>query len=88
MLLLITEEELESIDLIIHVTNLLNTEEMSSLFSLEEETSVLNSVRTQVQQAGLSFSRAVAWEFFLRYVLFFLTYFHLFTLHQMTILVF
>lgn len=41
---------------------------MSSLFSLEEETSVLNSVRTQVQQAGLSFSRAVAWEFFLRYV--------------------
>lgn len=44
---------------------------MSSLFSLEEETSVLNSVRTQVQQAGLSFTRAVAWEFFLRYVLFF-----------------
>jgi dynein heavy chain len=50
------------------VTNLLNTEEISSLFTLEEETSVLNSVRTQVQQAGLSFSRAVAWEFFLRYV--------------------
>ncbi len=53
------------------MTNLLNTEEMSSLFSLEEETSVLNSVRTQVQQAGLSFSRAIAWEFFLRYVCFF-----------------
>ncbi|CAF3502703.1 unnamed protein product [Rotaria socialis] len=68
IILLITEEEFEYIDLIIHVTNLLNTEEMSSLFSLEEETSVLNSVRTQVQQAGLSFSRAVAWEFFLRNV--------------------
>ncbi|CAF4591105.1 unnamed protein product, partial [Rotaria sp. Silwood2] len=68
IILLITEEEFEHIELIIHVTNLLNTEEMSSLFSLEEETSVLNSVRTQVQQAGLSFSRAVAWEFFLRNV--------------------
>lgn len=67
IILLITEEEFQHIELIIHVTNLLNTEEMSSLFSLEEETSVLNSVRTQVQQAGLSFSRAVAWEFFLRY---------------------
>lgn len=68
MLLLITEEEFQSNELIIHMTNLLNTEEMSSLFSLEEETSVLNSVRTQVQQAGLSFSKTVAWEFFLRYV--------------------
>ncbi|CAF5127900.1 unnamed protein product, partial [Rotaria sp. Silwood1] len=66
IILLIREEEFEHIELIIHVTNLLNTEEMSSLFSLEEETSVLNSVRTQVQQAGLSFSRAVAWDFFLR----------------------
>lgn len=46
--------------------NLLNSEEISSLFTLEEETSVLNSVRTQVQQAGLSFSRTVAWEFFLK----------------------
>ncbi|CAF4182451.1 unnamed protein product, partial [Rotaria sordida] len=68
IILLITEEEFQHIELIIQVTNLLNTEEMSSLFSLEEETSVLNSVRTQVQQAGLSFSRAVAWEFFLRNV--------------------
>ncbi|CAF5003340.1 unnamed protein product, partial [Rotaria sp. Silwood1] len=68
IILLIREEEFEHIELIIHVTNLLNTEEMSSLFSLEEETSVLNSVRTQVQQAGLSFSRAVAWDFFLRNV--------------------
>jgi len=52
------------------VTNLLNTEDVSSLFPLEEEATVLNSVRTQVQQAGLTFSRAVAWEFFLRYVFF------------------
>ena len=72
MLLLITEEEFQYVELIIHITNLLNTEEMSSLFSLEEETSVLNSVRSQVQQAGLSFSRSVAWEFFLRYILIFI----------------
>ncbi len=52
------------------MTNLLNTEDVSSLFPLEEEAIVLNSVRTQVQQAGLTFSRAVAWEFFLRYVFF------------------
>ena len=67
MILFITEDEFRSVELITQVTNLLNAEEISSLFSLEEETSVLNSVRTQVQQAGLSFSRAVAWEFFLRY---------------------
>lgn len=66
MILLITAEEFKSVELINQVTNLLNAEEISSLFSLEEETSVLNSVRTQVQQAGLSFSRPVAWEFFLR----------------------
>jgi hypothetical protein len=66
MILLITEEEFEHLELIIQVTNLLNTEEMSSLFSLEEETSVLNSVRTKVQEADDSFSRPVAWEFFLR----------------------
>ena len=52
MILLITEEEFKSVELINQVTNLLNAEEISSLFSLEEETSVLNSVRTQVQQAG------------------------------------
>ncbi|CAF0871195.1 unnamed protein product, partial [Didymodactylos carnosus] len=68
MLLLITEEDFQHTDLIIHVMNLLNSEEMTSLFSLEEETSVLNSVRTQVQQAGLTFSKQVAWEFFLRNV--------------------
>jgi dynein heavy chain len=67
---LITEEDFKNIELILNVTNLLNTEDVSSLFPLEEEAIVLNSVRTQVQQAGLTFSRTVAWEFFLRYVFF------------------
>ena len=67
-MILITEEDFQHLDLIINITNLINTEDISSLFSLQEETTVINSVRTQVQQAGLTYSKAVAWDFFLRYV--------------------
>ncbi|CAF4106350.1 unnamed protein product, partial [Adineta steineri] len=68
IVLLITEEEFQYLELIINITNLINAEDISSLFSLQEETTVINSVRTQVQQAGLTYTKPVAWEFFLRNV--------------------
>ena len=37
------------------------------LFTLEEETTILNSIRTQVVQAGLNYSKETAWEFFIKY---------------------
>ncbi|UJR11505.1 hypothetical protein I4U23_015686 [Adineta vaga] len=68
IVILITEEDFQHLDLIINITNLINTEDISSLFSLQEETTVINSVRTQIQQAGLTYSKAIAWDFFLRNV--------------------
>ncbi|CAF1148393.1 unnamed protein product [Adineta ricciae] len=68
IVILISEDDFQHLDLIINITNLINTEDISSLFSLQEETTVINSVRTQIQQAGLTYSKAVAWDFFLRNV--------------------
>ncbi|CAF4387593.1 unnamed protein product, partial [Adineta steineri] len=54
VLLIIEEEEFQYLELIINITNLINTEDISSLFSIQEETTVINSVRIQVQQAGVT----------------------------------
>ncbi|CAF4432948.1 unnamed protein product, partial [Adineta steineri] len=40
IVLLITEEEFQYLELIINITNIINAEDISSLFSLQEETTV------------------------------------------------
>ena len=41
---------------------------ISHLFTHEEATTIINSIRTDVTQAGLTYSQEVAWNFFLKYV--------------------
>ena len=41
---------------------------VNSLFSPEEQTSIVNSIRSAVIQSGLPYSRRTAWDFFLENV--------------------
>ena len=54
-------------DFLVYLTEFIVSGSISHLFSLEEQTTIINSVRTEVTQAGLTYTRDVAWEFFLRY---------------------
>jgi hypothetical protein len=66
VILFLSEEELYQKEFLACVTEFLTSEEVMHLFSLEEETTILNSIRTQVVQAGLNYSKETAWEFFMK----------------------
>lgn len=65
-MLCLTEEELNHKEFLAYVTEFLTSEEVMHLFTLEEETTILNSIRTQVVQAGLTYTKETAWEFFVK----------------------
>ena len=67
MLIVLTEEEMMHREFLMYVTEFIVSEEIMHLFSIEEETNILNSIRTQVIQAGLNYSKETAWEFFMKY---------------------
>ena len=66
IMLCLTEEELNHKEFLAYVTEFLASEEVMHLFTLEEETTILNSIRTQVVQAGLTYTKDTAWEFFVK----------------------
>ncbi|XP_070202269.1 uncharacterized protein [Littorina saxatilis] len=66
--LLIHQEELVTDELLVHLTDFIVSCSISHLFTLEEQTTIINSIRTEVTQAGLTYTRDVAWNFFLRTV--------------------
>lgn len=66
LLLLIHEEELLQEDLLVFLTEFVVSCTISPLFTYEEQTTIINSIRTEVTQAGLTYTRDVAWNFFLR----------------------
>jgi hypothetical protein len=76
-MLFLTEEEMAHKEFVAYINEFLISEEVQHLFTLEEETNILNSIRTQVVQSGLNYSKETAWEFFFKYiyteVVFFLT---------------
>ena len=63
---LLTEEELATEDFLVFVIEFIVSGAITHLFSYEEQTTIINSVRTEVTQAGLTYTREVAWDFFLR----------------------
>jgi dynein heavy chain len=65
----LTEEEMKNNEFLVYVTEFVVAEEIMHLFTIEEETTILNSIRTQVIQAGLVYSRETAWELFVKYVI-------------------
>nr|XP_022320176.1 dynein beta chain, flagellar outer arm-like isoform X6 [Crassostrea virginica] len=68
VLLLLHEEELLEEDFIVFLQEFIMGGSISHLFTYEEQTTIINSIRTEVTQAGLTYTRDVAWNFFLRTV--------------------
>lgn len=68
LMLLLPESDLAEENFLVHVSEFLVSSSISHLFAEEEQTSVINAVRTEVTQAGLAYTRDVAWNFFLKTV--------------------
>ncbi|XP_023931015.1 dynein beta chain, ciliary-like [Lingula anatina] len=64
----IHEEDLLDEDFMVFLTEFVVNGAISHLYSYEEQTTIINSIRTEVTQAGLTYTREVAWEFFLKTV--------------------
>ena len=68
LLLLLLEEELVDEDFLVYLSEFITSgHSISHLFTYEGQTTITNSIRTEVTQAGLTYTRDVAWNFFLRY---------------------
>lgn len=65
-MLCLTEEEIYQKEFLAYITEFITSEEVMHLFTIEEETTILNSIRTQVVQAGFMYSKETAWEFFIK----------------------
>ncbi|XP_033103095.1 dynein heavy chain 9, axonemal-like [Anneissia japonica] len=68
VLLLLTEEELMEEDFLVYIGEFVVTGAITHLFTSEEQTSIINSIRTDVTAAGLTYTRDTAWDFFLKTV--------------------
>ena len=68
ILFLLEEEEIVDEDFLVFLTEFITSGSISHLFTYEEQTTIINSIRTDVTQAGLVYTREVAWEFFLQSV--------------------
>ncbi len=66
VMICLTEEEMANKEFLTYITEFLITEEVMHLFTIEEETTILNSIRTQVVQSGYVYTRETAWEFFVK----------------------
>jgi dynein heavy chain len=66
LLLLLPESDILMEDFLVYVSEFLVSCSISHLFTEEEQTSVINAVRTEVTQAGLTYTKDVAWDFFLK----------------------
>ena len=65
-MLCLSEEEMMHKEFLAYITEFLISEEVMHLFTIEEETTILNSIRTQVIQSGLNYSKETAWELFVK----------------------
>ena len=58
--------ELYDEDFLVFITEFLVSNSISHLFNEEEHLSITNAIRTEVTQAGLSYTKEIAWNFFLK----------------------
>ena len=68
-LLVINDTELLHLDFLTHAYEFLNDCAISYLFTAEEQAHINNSVRSDMNQAGIHFTSATAWNFFLKLVM-------------------
>ena len=67
VLFMVEDDELIEEDYLVFLSEFIVSGSISHLFTQEEQTTIINSIRTEVTQAGLTYTRDVAWDFFLRY---------------------
>ena len=65
LLFVLEEDDLTEEDFLVYVAEFMVSGAISHLFSFEQSTTIINSIRTEVTQAGLTYTRDVAWQFFL-----------------------
>ena len=68
ILLVLNDTELLHLDFLTHAYEFLNDCAISYLFTAEEQAHINNSVRSDMNQAGIHFTSATAWNFFLKLV--------------------
>jgi dynein heavy chain len=66
VMICLTEGEMQHKEFLSYMTEFLISEEVQHLFTLEEETTILNSIRTQVVQSGVNYTKENGWEFFIK----------------------
>ena len=66
MLFLLHEDELFNENFLVFIMEFIVSGSITHLFTPEETTTIINSIRTDVTQAGLTYTREVAWNFFLK----------------------
>ena len=65
---MLNDTELLHLDFLTHAYEFLNDCAISYLFSAEEQAHINNSVRSDMNQAGIPFTAPSAWAFFLKLV--------------------
>lgn len=65
-MLLLGECDIVNEDMVVYISEFLVSSSIAHLFSEEERISAINSVRSDVTQAGLTYTKDVAWSFFLK----------------------
>jgi dynein heavy chain len=65
LLLLLQEEELMNDDVLVFLAEFIQSGFVWNLFSNEQQITIINSVRSEVTQAGLTYTKETAWKFFL-----------------------
>ena len=76
---MLNDTELLHLDFLTHAYEFLNDCAISYLFTAEEQAHVNNSVRSDMNQAGINFTSASAWNFFLKLVMEFTDHSQIFT---------
>ena len=71
---MLNDTELLHLDFLTHAYEFLNDCAISYLFTAEEQAHINNSVRSDMNQAGIHFTSANAWNFFLKLVMFTVQY--------------
>jgi dynein heavy chain, axonemal len=65
LVFLLQEEELMNDDVLVYLAEFIQSGFVWNLFSSEQQITIINSVRSEVTQAGLAYTKETAWKFFL-----------------------
>ncbi len=66
LVLLLQEDDIADADYVVMCGEFVTGADFSHMFAHEDQTTIINSIRTEVTQSGLVYSRKVAWNYFVR----------------------